>query len=260
MKKIFFLLLVALHTTLILAQPKIGSLTLVPKIGATLSRPTGNSEVAYFACDFVGNKTPESHPLLTCFSCDYDPTRKFGVVLGADLQYQVVKNFAWVAGINYAQLNSSIELGGPVEGFQLSELTNHFNYIQAPVSAKFYLHKSLAIQFGMQFNWLLKSEVDLDCDFYGTRINKDSKYFHAVINNDEYGVMVGVPHMRDVKNFGISLPMGISYEYCNLIAEANYNIAISKSATAKYGFDGSRDYRNSTFMFTLGYRFSLLSK
>ena len=54
----------------------------------------------------------------------------------------------------------------------------------------------------------------------------------------------------DVKSFDFSIPVGLSYEYNNVVLDARYNWGLTKIA------DNS-DSKNSVFQITLGYKFDL---
>lgn len=52
------------------------------------------------------------------------------------------------------------------------------------------------------------------------------------------------------KSFDFSIPVGLSYEFSNVVLDARYNFGVTKV------FDGS-DSCNSVFQIALGYKFSL---
>ena len=53
-----------------------------------------------------------------------------------------------------------------------------------------------------------------------------------------------------LKSFDFSIPVGLSYEYNNVVLDARYNIGMTKT----YDFINSK---NSVFQITLGYKFEL---
>lgn len=53
-----------------------------------------------------------------------------------------------------------------------------------------------------------------------------------------------------LKKVDFAIPVGISYEYMNVILDARYNIGLTKV------YDNI-DGKNSVFTFSAGYRFSL---
>lgn len=52
------------------------------------------------------------------------------------------------------------------------------------------------------------------------------------------------------ESFDFSIPVGLSYEYSNVVFDARYNFGVTNIA------DGG-DSKNSVFQFTLGYKFAL---
>ena len=57
--------------------------------------------------------------------------------------------------------------------------------------------------------------------------------------------------MTDVcKSIDFGIPVGLSYEYKNIVLDARYNIGVVK-------FAEHLDYRNRVFQITLGYKFRL---
>lgn len=262
--KIILSTLLALSGLSLYAQPCVGSFSVTPKVGMTLSEPTGEAVIVRYKSRLQlspGMNYPIDGILERNSSQDFAPKRKSSFAVGADFQYQASRNFAWVWGIAYAQLRSSLELkeSNPAADFNIYDAVNTSNYIQLPMMAKLYIHKGLSIQTGLQFDWHLKSKVDLDYSFHDIRLSGDNgKQLSAAVNDYDYVVEVCEPHMDKVEKFELALPMGISYEYRNLVASALYSIALTRSAKAS-GWD-SAEYRNSTFMFTLGYRINLAGK
>ena len=56
-----------------------------------------------------------------------------------------------------------------------------------------------------------------------------------------------------LKNLSVSIPVGVSYEYQNVVLDARYNIDLGNYATT----DISEKVKNKAFFFTVGYKFDL---
>lgn len=69
------------------------------------------------------------------------------------------------------------------------------------------------------------------------------------------GFMVDKDNMDDVNTFDLSIPVGLSYEYKNVVLDARYNWGVTK--INKHSVDGADDNYNSVFQITLGYKFDL---
>ena len=68
---------------------------------------------------------------------------------------------------------------------------------------------------------------------------------------------LSVDHLR---SFSLSLPVGISYEYKNIVADCRYHIGLTnmmKNGDAGKSFSDNKSSRNSMLSFTLGYKFEL---
>lgn len=64
----------------------------------------------------------------------------------------------------------------------------------------------------------------------------------------------------NLRTFSLSLPVGVSYEYKNIVADFRYSIGLtdqSKNGDTYVGSDSSSSTHNSTFALTLGYKFHL---
>lgn len=90
-------------------------------------------------------------------------------------------------------------------------------YLNIPILANVYVVKGLAVKLGVQPGFL---------------VNKDDA--------------------KDVKTFDFTIPVGLSYEYANVVLDARYNWGLTKV----FDYDGL-DSKNSVFQITLGYKFDL---
>lgn len=98
-----------------------------------------------------------------------------------------------------------------IGGPSTSETIKH-DYINFPILANVYLTKGLAVKCGVQ---------------PGVNVNGD-----------------------DAKDFDFTIPVGLSYEYSNLVFDARYNFGTTKV----YDY---ADSKNSVFQITVGYKFDL---
>lgn len=56
--------------------------------------------------------------------------------------------------------------------------------------------------------------------------------------------------LDDVKGFDLAIPVGLSYQYQNIVLDARYNWGVTKIMD-------DVDSKNSVFQITLGYKFAL---
>ncbi len=90
-----------------------------------------------------------------------------------------------------------------------------------------YLCKGLALKAGIQPGFMLSAKAK---------------------NND-----VSVDMKDGMKTFDFTIPVGISYEFRNIILDARYNIGLTKT----FDIEDITGSKNSVFMVTLGYKFCL---
>ncbi len=64
------------------------------------------------------------------------------------------------------------------------------------------------------------------------------------------GFLVNKDDAEDVKTVDLSIPVGLSYEYQNIVFDARYNIGVTKIAD-------NVDHYNNVIQITVGYKFTL---
>lgn len=101
------------------------------------------------------------------------------------------------------------------QGTKSDHVTWTPGYINVPVTLNYYVAQGLALKAGLQ---------------PGFMVNKDDA--------------------EGIKTFDLSVPVGLSYEYSNLVFDARYNIGVTKIA------DGVDNY-NNVIQITVGYKFAL---
>ena len=109
---------------------------------------------------------------------------------------------------------------------------------------KAYVAPQFAIMAGAQVGFLcgdgkmLSEETDLEKDHKtGSTLYKESR---------------DVESTYAAKKVNVSIPVGLSYEYMNVILDARYHIGLTKVNKTDAG-----DSKNKVFTFTVGYRFGL---
>ena len=157
----------------------------------------------------------------------YDKKSKVGFVGGVEAEYGIAKNFGLAAGVLYSMEGAKAKVGKAANnaiGMALVDGKYNLSYINIPILAQFYPVKGLAIKAGLQPAFKVSAKVKVD--------SESAK-------------------LEDVKGFNLSIPVGLSYEYANVVLDARYNIGLTK--LVKDADQG----RNSTFAITLGYKFKL---
>lgn len=234
MKKLFAMAVALFTATAMFAQPEAGTITVQPKAGIAVSS---------ISSDII------------------DFNSKVGFVGGVEAGYQICKPFAITVGLNYAQyggkingLSSNLTSGiadafgnirdyldgwdididdidvDDIYDFDLSDIEDakdvkwNANYITIPVLANYYPCKGLAIKAGLEPAIKVSSSFSSDAG--------------SIDNNF-------------TKGFMLSIPVGASYEYNNVVLDARYNIGVTKMS------DYLDNPKNNSFVVTLGYKFAL---
>ncbi len=182
------------------------------------------ASVATFAQNAVGQITiqPKVGLNIANVTDADDVDARIGLAAGAEFEYGVTDMIGVSAGLVYS-----------MQGYKFSEgnydTTVKLDYLNVPILANVYVAPGLAVKLGVQPGFKLSSKVKMEGS--GTSIEGES---------DDDGV----------KGFDLAIPVGVSYQYQNIVLDARYNWGVTKV------FDDG-DSKNSVFQITLGYKFSL---
>lgn len=152
---------------------------------------------------------------------------RIGLAAGVEGEYQATDIFSLSAGVIYSQQGNKYDKS---YGNSNVKFTNKLDYINIPIMANVYVVKGLAVKLGVQPAFNVNSKFSTVANVAGTETKKSVD--------------------TDVKSFDFSIPVGLSYEYNNVVLDARYNWGLTKIA------DNS-DSKNSVFQITLGYKFDL---
>lgn len=147
---------------------------------------------------------------------DFNNTKmKVGFVGGAELEYQATDIFSVSAGLLYSQQGVQFKDGysGNVGGLNIDTKLK-LDYINIPILANVYVAPGFAVKLGVQPGFLVDD------------------------------------HNLNAKSFDFSIPVGLSYEFSNVIINGRYNWGVTKA------WDNI-NHKNSVFQITLGYKFTL---
>jgi len=137
----------------------------------------------------------------------------FGWEVGVNAEYGVAESFGVSLGAFFKNWGSKPDVDGAKK--------TQMNYLAIPVLANFYAAKGFAIKAGVQPAFLLSAKND------------------------------GVDIKDGCKTFGLTIPVGLSYEISNVVIDARYNFGLTK--IAKEGGNA----KNSVIELTVGYKFAL---
>lgn len=162
---------------------------------------------------------------LATWSGDPDAKWLSGYMGGFEVECGVTDNFGLVAGLHYS-------LQGEKDDVNKTKFM--FGYTNVPLLAQYYPVKGLAIKTGVQLGFVASKKYTLD----GVRYDLDDLKAKGVLSSD-----------FNFRKFDLAIPMGISYEYQNIVLDVRYNLGLISVVT---GYDFS--CRNSVFQFSLGYK------
>ena len=150
---------------------------------------------------------------------------RIGLAAGVEAEYQATDIFSISAGVIYSMQGNKYDYN--VLGKNAATQTNKLDYINIPILANVYVVKGLAVKVGIQPAFKVNEEVKMSSE-----LGSDSK------------------EVDSAESFDFSIPVGLSYEYSNVVFDARYNFGVTKV------WDGG-DPMNSVFQITLGYKFAL---
>lgn len=180
------------------------------------------ASVASYAQEAVGTFTLQPKigmnvaSLTKCDGCD----PRIGLAAGVEAEYQATDIFSVSAGLIYSMQGNKAKAEGVTQ-------TTKLDYINIPILANVYVTKGLAVKLGVQPAFNVSDKVKLS----GGK---------ASVEAEDVGA----------ESFDFSIPVGLSYEFNNIVLDARYNFGVTNIA------EGG-DAKNSVFQFTLGYKFAL---
>ena len=181
------------------------------------------SSVAAFAQHAVGTVTiqPKVGLNIANFTDADDADARVGFVAGAELEYQASDIFSLSAGALYSQQGCKGKEAGVT-------LTQKLDYINVPIMANVYVAPGFAVKLGVQPGFKVNAEAEA----------KNGSNRIAAGNSSQFN------------SVDFSIPVGVSYEFSNVVLDARYNWGLTKTFK-------DLDNKNTVFQFTVGYKFAL---
>ena len=150
---------------------------------------------------------------------DADP--RIGLAAGAEFEYGLTDNIGLSAGVLYS-------MQGVKTTIIDDDCTWKLDFLNVPILANFYVAKGFAVKLGVQPGFKLSSKAK----FKGSGGSKE------------------VEVEDGVKSVDLSIPVGLSYQYQNIVFDARYNWGATNIVE-------DSDSKHSVFQITVGYKFSL---
>lgn len=214
------------------AQPAAGTFSLIPRVGVSVA--TISNYDTYCT-------TEDGEVKLS-------PKYKGNFTAGLDGEYKATNLLSVSLGVHYAMLgcrfadHSETSSDKPGQGWGYTHYSTKIGTVQVPLLLNAYVAENFAVKVGVQFGFMTNAKESYEETPFTT--SKDGAH--------EYGDVE--KHTNDVKDafktFSMAVPVGVSYEYANVVLDARYNLGVTKTSTLL-------DTKNHYFSFTVGYRFAL---
>lgn len=236
MKRTLIILAAVITTTMACGQSRTGTFSLIPRVAVTLS-----------------NISKESMAFTSSVTNTDSPTRgktKAGILAGLDLQYQATPMVAVSLGAFYAKMGcryDDTDLSEAAPGSYDVFANNRFDlhYVSVPLMAHIYVARGLSVNGGVQASFLVDNNMYSDAT--KVTIGKDGSYTYT-------GPANTINKGNDlVKKFELSIPVGISYEYENVVIDVRYQLGL----TQIYKSPLDQGNKNREVVLSAGYKFDL---
>ena len=247
-----FMLVCGVMTNAGAQKREAGEWSIIPKVGVNLSKLTGDK--IWLGAD-ASNYVNSSY--------------KLGYEGGVDVEYMVHDRIGVTVGAMYAMQSEKFKdyhigekRAGSENLYEFSKFENtrvNFGFLNVPVKCNVYLTDNFALKAGVQLGFMLsaKFKYNVVSGLYDKLNPGNIIYYDADGNPAQEGSDVYLAEEIDAKesykHFDVSIPVGFSYEYENVIVEAQYRIGLSDLNDMPI----SDKIRSSVFSVTVGYRLGL---
>lgn len=233
MKKYIFATLLYLVSLDSLAQSLAGTFSLIPRLGVNVSTLSGNS---YYYVASSSEQGIEDKPVMKgSFTGGVDLMYQFTDVLGGSIGV-----FYSLQGCRYKDHEEYYDNAKLLHGVRRNVVNLHC--LNVPLMLHGYAAEGLSVNVGLQVGFPLHAKSRHEWEEY-TVDAKGKRTFSAegVFDANVTG---------NFKKVELAVPMGISYEYMNVVLDARYNLGITNIAKVD-------NVKDNGFMFTVGYKFDL---
>lgn len=215
------------------AQLKVGQISIVPRVGVSVSRMTASYFPSSNVTWNVGSKARSSF------------------AGGVDAWYQASDLLALSLGVGYEEggcrfddyeISADKESG---EGQAWHDAAVKLRYLTLPVMGHLYIAPGLSVNAGLRAGWLVDNRAQQEIQH--TRYDKENGRW-APTNNEK----IVDDDDSYYNGMELSLPLGVSYEVQHVILDARYEIGLTK--LYKHGLSDAHGGRLNV---TVGYRIDL---
>lgn len=231
MKKTLVVIALVWSATTINAQSNTGTISVIPHVGVTFSNITKESMGFGHSSDVQNGKT------------------QVGPVAGADLQYQAHPALGISIGVNYQRMgctydDTDLSQADAGEHTVYQNSHTYIHYLGVPLMGHLYVAKNFAINAGVQASFLLSNNMHTESS--NVTIGTDGSYTYQK-ETEKLNV-----ENKNIRKFNLSIPVGVSYEYENVVLDIRYQFGLSKVYKSLIG-NGNK---NKAVVITAGYKFN----
>lgn len=227
MKRIITLAFLSAISLASFAQSKAGTWSVIPHVGVSIASLTHQSGGAVVGDNQSQELKPQARP---------------GFTGGVDVMYQASDNVGLSIGLSYVQAGCKYK-DVDDNGVTWHDHYDRMDYISVPLVAHSYIAPGLSINVGVAPSFLIYGNYhagmqtyDVDTDGHRTNVQEG---------------VIDIDTKKGLRNFTLSIPVGISYEYENVVLDARYNVGMLN--VYKHGLTA----RNKVFEVSVGYKFDL---
>ena len=214
-------------TLVSMAQNKPGTWSVIPHVGVSISSLLGGSGIYEVGDNMIVEVKP--HALL-------------GFVGGTDVMYQASDVVGVSAGLSFVQAGCKFK-DDKGKNSVVYNRNLRMNYVTMPFLIHSYLLPGFSVKAGIEPTLLVSAKSHEVQQSY--EVDKEGK--KSNFHEDEFTIDM----KNGMRKFGLSIPVGVSYEYENVVLGALYHVGVFN--IYKYG-DSSR---NSVFEVSVGYKLNL---
>ncbi|WP_315362602.1 porin family protein [Prevotella jejuni] len=227
MKRIAVLIVLVTSTLVSMAQNKPGTWSVIPHVGVSISSLLGGSGIYEVGDNMIVEVKP--HALL-------------GFVGGTDVMYQASDVVGLSAGLSFVQAGCKFK-DDKGKNSVVYNRNLRMNYVTMPILIHSYLLPGFSVKAGIEPTLLVSAKSHEVQQSY--EVDKEGK--KSNFHEDEFTIDM----KNGMRKFGLSIPIGVSYEYENVVLGALYHVGVFN--IYKKG-DSSR---NSVFEVSVGYKLNL---
>ena len=214
-------------TLVSMAQNKPGTWSVIPHVGVSISSLLGGSGIYEVGDNMIVEVKP--HALL-------------GFVGGTDVMYQASDVVGVSAGLSFVQAGCKFK-DDKGKNSVVYNRNLRMNYVTMPFLIHSYLLPGFSVKAGIEPTLLVSAKSHEVQQSY--EVDKEGK--KSNFHEDEFTIDM----KNGMRKFGLSIPVGVSYEYENVVLGALYHVGVFN--IYKKG-DSSR---NSVFEVSVGYKLNL---